>query len=278
MNEYFKKFIENISLTKNQREDAITKYVGVCKTLNSEFYDSEYSDSVKFLFGSYKKKTTISHPKKDVDVIFRIPKEKFEEYQKQENGPSNLLTKVKDTLKGTYSTTDKIKNWTKVVLVDFTTFKVEVLPAFEKNDKKFVIPNTGDGEDWAIFDPRSEIVDFENSNKDTDELTRNLIKIIKKWKIETGNVNTKTYIIDAYVVDFLSNYSFTNYPKLILDFFEYLYKKENETYTETARNRASKAYDFYKEGKIDNALEEYQKIVLILKIMEKRPMKNLLKI
>ena len=183
MNEYFKKFIENISLTKNQRDDSLTKYIGVCKTLNSEFYNSEYSNSIKFLFGSYKKKTTISHPEKDVDVIFKIPKEKFEDYQKQENGPSNLLTKVKNTLKNTYSTTDKIKNWTKVVLVDFSTFKVEVLPAFEKDDGKFIVPNTGDGEDWIIFDPKSEIVNFENSNKLNNGLTRDLIKIIKKWKI-----------------------------------------------------------------------------------------------
>ncbi len=80
MDDYFKKFIENISLTKNQREDAKTKYIGVCKVLNNEFYNSEYNDSVKFLFGSYKKKTTISHSNKDIDVIFKIPKIKFEEY------------------------------------------------------------------------------------------------------------------------------------------------------------------------------------------------------
>ena len=79
-------------------------------------------------------------------------------------------------------------------------------------------------------------------------------------KIETGNVNIKTYILDKHVIDFLNNYSFTNYPKTILDFFEYLHEKENGTHTETVKNRARKAYVFYKEDKIDNAVEEYQKI------------------
>ena len=260
MNEHFEKFIDNISLTKNQRDDSLTKYIGICKTLNSEFYSSEYSDSVKFLFGSYKKKTTISHPGKDVDVIFKIPQEKFEEYQKQANGPSNLLTKVKNTLKATYSTTDKIKNWTKVVVVDFSTFKVEILPALEKDDGKFIVPNTGDGEDWVIFDPKSEITSFKNSNNSNNGLTRNLIKIVKKWKIETGNINIKTYILDKYVIDFLSDYSFVSYPKTILDFFEYLHKKESGTNIETAKNRAKKACAFYEENNIEKAVEEYQKI------------------
>lgn len=261
MKEYFEKFIENISLTKKQRDDAITKYKGICKCLNEEFYDSEYSDSIKFLFGSYKKKTTISHPNKDVDVIFKIPKATFERYQSQENGPSNLLTRIKNTLKDKYSTTDKIKNWTKVVLIDFQSFKVEVLPALEQENGKFTIPNSGNWEDWIIdFDPKKEINDFFNSNNSNDKLTRKLIKMIKKWKLEKSAINIKTYILDTYVIDFLSNYTFTDYPNLIADFFNYLHAIENQTYTETAMNQSKKALDYYNSNKIDSSIEEYKKL------------------
>ena len=261
MVEYFEQFIKNISLIKNQRDDAINKYEGICRCLNKEFYDSEYSDSVKFLFGSYKKKTTISHPGKDVDVIFKIPKDKFNEYQSQKNGPSNLLTKVKNTLKDTYSTTNNIKNWTKVVLVDFQSCKVEVLLALEQENGKFTIPNTGDGEDWIIdFDPKQEINDFYNSSNGNDKLTRKLIKIIKKWKLEKSAINIKTYILDKYVITFLSEYTFTNYPQLVFDFFNYLYQKELQSYIETAVNQSRKALNYYNSNKIDSAIEEYKKL------------------
>ncbi len=145
-------------------------------------------------------------------------------------------------------------------MVDFSTFKVEVLPALERDDKKFIVPNSGHGEDWIIFDPKSEIDGFEKSNDKTDQLTRNLIKIIKKWKTETTNVDIKTYIIDGYIIEFLNNYYFENYPKVVSDFFKYLHEIENKTYTETSKKSAQKAHDFYKEGKEDKAIEKYKKI------------------
>lgn len=261
MQEYFEKFINTISLTKNQREDAIKKYEGVCRCLNQNFYNTEYSNKVKFLFGSYKKKTTISSNTKDVDVIFKIPKDKFSEYQSQENGPSNLLTKIKKILQSKYSTTENIKNWTKVVLVDFQTFKVEVLPAMEQENGKFTIPNNGQGADWLEdFNPKGEIDNFYKSNNSNGKLTRKLIKIVKKWKTERTSVNIKTYILDNHVIDFLNSYTFIDCPKLIFNFFEYLHKKENQTSTETVLNQSKKAFGFYEKNKIDDALDEYIKI------------------
>ena len=261
MDEYFKQFIENISLTSAQKDDAMTKYKWVCRCLYKEFYWWEYSESSKYLFWSYKKKTTINSQYKDVDVIFKIPKDEFEKYKNQESWPSNLLTRVKNTLKKTYSTTDNIKNRTKVVLVDFTTFKVEVLPALEQEDWKFTIPNSWEGEDWQVdFDPKLEVNNFYQSNKDTKWLTRNLIKIIKKWKDEKSWVVIKSYIIDSYVIDFLNWYSFVNYAQLISDFFEYLYSKLPESYVKTAYDQSTKALKYYNWNDIENAVEEYIKI------------------
>lgn len=55
--DYFLQFYENIKLTKLQREDAVTKYTGVCKKLHDYYYpESEYSGKTKLLIGSYGKK------------------------------------------------------------------------------------------------------------------------------------------------------------------------------------------------------------------------------
>lgn len=261
MDSYFRKFIENISLTSAQKDDAMTKYKGVCKSLYKEFYEGDFSDNVKFLFWSYKKWTTISSNNKDVDVIFKIPKVEFEKYKNQTNWPSNLLTRVKNKLQETYSTTDKIKNWTKVVLVDFNSFKIEVLPALEQDDWKFTIPNSWEGPDWLQdFDPKSEINDFYESNKNNKWLTRDLIKCLKRRKINKSNITIKSYQLDHYVIDFLKDYDFNNYPQLISDFFCYLCSKVSETYVETAKNQAAKALDYYNAKDVNNAIEEYVKI------------------
>ena len=69
MEEQFNKFYNNIKLTKKQREDAKTKYSGVCKKLHEYYYPNiSYSGSTKLLFGSYGKHTNI-RPPRDVDVL-----------------------------------------------------------------------------------------------------------------------------------------------------------------------------------------------------------------
>jgi hypothetical protein len=261
IDQHFEKYIDKISLSSIQNEDALIKYDGVCRSIYKEFYDSQYNERAKFLFGSYKKRTVISNEEKDVDVIFKIPKEKFEIYQGQENGPSNLLTKIKTTLQVTYPATDRIKNWTKVVLVDFQSFKVEVLPALEQENGKFTIPNTGEGQDWICdFDPKKDIDDFNNSNNTTNGLTRNLIKLAKKWKLDKTNVGIKTYLLDRYVIDFLKDYTFISYPLLLLNFFEYLHKMLYQTFSETAMLQSKKAVEYIKNNNLEKASDEYKKI------------------
>ena len=110
------------------------------------------------------------------------------------------------------------------------------------------------------FDPKKEVDDFFISNNGNNKLTRKLIKIIKKWKLEKSNVNIKTYILDSYAIDLLNDYTFVDYPNLVVDFFEYINKKENQSYTETALNQSKKALQLYKKGDIEEASIEYRKI------------------
>lgn len=69
----FKKFIDNITLTSNQQDDAKKKYTGVCETLYKHYYgDGKYDSNKQFLFGSYKTKTNVRPltSDQDVDVLF----------------------------------------------------------------------------------------------------------------------------------------------------------------------------------------------------------------
>lgn len=180
----FEQFYENIKLTPLQREDAKRKYNGVCKKLHDYYYtDIEYIGNTKLLIGSYGKHTNI-RPPRDVDILFIMPDDKFKQYDDNEsNGQSQLLQDIKNILSEKYTTTDKIKGWGKVVLIQFSdgTHNVELLPAWEQDDGKFVIPNSGRGGFWEIWDPKSEIQIINDSDKQTEGKTRSLIRMIKKW-------------------------------------------------------------------------------------------------
>ncbi|MGP1548256.1 MAG: nucleotidyltransferase domain-containing protein [Prevotella sp.] len=273
MEQEFKDFIFNITLTSTQSSDAQTKYTGVCEKLFSHFYPGEYDDGKKYLFGSYKTKTNVRPltSDQDVDVLFKIPQEVYYKYdQYQSNGQAALLQEVRKVLKEKYTTTDKIKAWGKVVLVVFSEnhHNVELLPALEQEDKTFLIPNSEDGGKWELFDPRAEVNRFNESNNITSGLTRDLAKMLKAWAHENTSMNYKSCKRLDDIIDFLD----TNYPngkgneclsKVVFDFFDYMRNKCDDTISSfiiTAYSRAQKALEYDDNGKCIEASCEWRKI------------------
>lgn len=266
----FKKFIDNITLTSNQQDDAKKKYTGVCETLYKHYYgDGTYDSSKQFLFGSYKTKTNVRPltSDQDVDVLFKISQSTFDKYDAYKtNGQSALLQDVRNTLKDKYSTTDTIKAWGKVVLVKFSEnhHNVELLPALELEDGTFKIPNSeGDGS-WEIFDPRAEVAKFDDSNSSTSGLTRDLAKMLKAWAHNTTSMSYPSYkrlddviaFLDAFYAD---GEEIDNYGKVVFDFFDYMrsrYSDDIESYIKTAYSRAQNALQYKDDGKDIEASEE----------------------
>ncbi|MBK6914964.1 MAG: hypothetical protein IPH11_15385 [Ignavibacteriales bacterium] len=265
MEKYFDKFLENIKLTQSQREDAKTKYDGVCEKLHNYYYeDTEYNGSTKLLIGSYGKKTNI-RPARDVDVIFKMPDEKFDQYNNASNGQSNLLQKIRSILEEKYPNT-AIKVFEKVVVVEFSESKhnVELLPAFEQEDKKFKIPNSSQCGSWEIWNPRAEIDKINTSDIRNDGRTRRLVRMIKKWS-ERCSINLKSYIIENLSMKFLddNNYKFTYTDVMLYDFFEFLKSEvdsRNLSYVETACKRAKKAIEYKQADKIIKAIAQWKKV------------------
>ena len=267
----FKKFIENITLTEAQWNDAKTKYEGVCACLDKHFYDSAYNENHKYLFGSYKLKTPVRPivPEQDVDVLFRID---YSTYVKYQNNPGGLLQEVRKTLRDKYTTTDIIKAWGKVVLIHFSdgTHNVEVLPAYEMTNGKFLIPNTENGGSWNVFDPRTPIKSFQDSNQSSNSLTQELTKMIKAWKRNTATLEYKSYRIAEDVTSFVNSIypdgaDTGSYLSVIKNFYTYIFNRISSTdarysHINTAKTRVDKAYQYEEEGKHIEASEELRKV------------------
>lgn len=271
--EAFNAFLSNITLTSAQSDDAKTKYTGVCTKLYSHYYEGEYNEGKKFLFGSYKTKTNIRplDETQDVDVLFKIPQKTFDKYDAYtSNGQSALLQEVKDILKEKYTTTDTIKAWGKVVLVKFTKnhHNVELLPALELEDGTFKIPNSENGGSWEIFDPRDEIKKFDESNQCTDGLTRDMAKMLKAWAHNTTSMSYKSCKRMDDIIGFLKeNYTKgadgDDYDKIVFEFFDYMISRCDDSiksYIQTALDRATKALEYKDSDKPKEASEEWRKI------------------
>ena len=273
MDKNFTTFIENITLTQAQSDDAKKKYTGVCEKLYDAYYTGDYDEGKKYLFGSYKTKTNVRPltSDQDVDVLFKIPQETFDKYEAYEsNGQEALLQEVRDILKEKYTTTDKIKAWGKVVLVNFSEghHNVELLPALELEDNTFKIPNTENGGSWDIFDPRKEVDLFNESNSDTNGLTRDLAKMLKAWAHNTTSMSYKSCDRMDDIITFLSeNYSSgkeeTSYSKIVFDYYDYMSNhcdEELKSYIDTALGRARKALEYEDNDQPKEASEEWRKI------------------
>lgn len=264
--EQFEKFYENIKLTQAQRDDAKRKYDGVCGKLHSYYYpDITYDGNTRFLIGSYGKKTHI-RPARDIDVIFIMPPEKFSQYNdNNSNCQSQLLQDVKAILEEKYTDTP-ISAFGKVVVLEFADpqHKVEVQPAWENENGTFTIPNSENGGSWEIVNPRTEIKRIKDSDEQTGK-TKKLIRTIKKWS-ELCTAPVKSFAIENKVLEFFSsNNTDTRFAVKVRDFFSYFYNSISDeslrSHLNTALSRARKACTFEDEHKLDDATEEWKKIL-----------------
>lgn len=265
MDAYFVEMLRRLKLTKRQRADAIAKYTGVAETLHAEFYGGEYNDSRKLLIGSYGKRTHI-RPPGDVDLLFKIPLETFEQYDNYtSNGQAALLQRLRTVLGKKYVTTEKIAAWGKVVLVKFAdgTHNVEVLPGYEI-DGVFKIPNSEDGGSWEDFHARYELNLIADSHARTGGKIRKLIRMIKRWRKENATMTIKAYEIEQYCVRFLDaqTHEGKSWSELVAAFFTWLANiaDKDTSFIATASIRAAKARVYELTDHLDKACEEWGKV------------------
>lgn len=158
----FKSFVSNIS--NLDFEDIDTKCKGITKKLNSHYYevDSETDNSKKV--GSIGRETAIKGIS-DLDMLYEIPEERFNDFKKYEtNEPSQLLQEIKNVLLEKYSRTD-IKGDGQVVVVDFDSQHVEVVPCHKISEFTYEYPDTHDSGTWHVTSPDLDIQKIKLTNK-----------------------------------------------------------------------------------------------------------------
>lgn len=277
----FRNFNSNLSLTDDQKEAGTRHHKGVRTALNANYYNLNSDTANSFLAGSWGKYTRI-RPPGDIDLLFVLPFEVYSRFQSYEgNRQSSLLQEVKNVLLKSYPNTE-MRGDGQVVIVGFNRMDVEVIPAFALENGQYYICDTNNGGRYKNTDPKAEIHNISNINKNCSDNLRKLIKMAKCWK-DFCAVPLKSFHIELTMCDFLElnpwrNNSFYYYDWIIRDYFKYLSEKPNSfvvvpgTYeiislgdkwhskAVTAYNRSLNACTYEYNDEVQNAGIEWQKI------------------
>ena len=198
--EYFEGLFDYLKFDCSAVESSLN---GIAAKLGQEYYDSEDGDDHLYIVGSVGRRTAIRGCS-DVDVVFDMPQEKFNQYnQYAGNGQSALLQDVKNALAERYPNTD-IRGDGQVVVVSFEKYAVEIVPGFRNADKTFTYPDTHNGGSWKSTNPIAEQEACAKLNIKAKGAYTRLCKIIRCWKNNVGLV-FHGIALDTLVFNFLAN-------------------------------------------------------------------------
>ncbi|HEB9284942.1 TPA: hypothetical protein RZK15_000322 [Campylobacter coli] len=224
----FQEFLQNLAI--DNKEEISNKYKEITKVLNIKYRNTESKTSNSLQVGSYGRFTAIKGIS-DLDMIYILPRTEYKRFK--DHGQSALLQEVKKTIQSRYPKTDMRRDG-QVVVISFTNYQIEVLPAFECKNGSFLYPDTNDGGSWKNTNPRLEIKAISDLHEKNKNL-RNLCKMIRSWK-NYHSVAMGGLLIDSLAYNFLNSTtyyndkSFAHYDQLIKDFFKYLSDLQNTNY------------------------------------------------
>ncbi|MGU3452843.1 SMODS domain-containing nucleotidyltransferase [Methylobacterium fujisawaense] len=213
----FRAFHEDLNLTREQLEDGIGKAVRVTQDLERA-YNGRVSDQPPLLIvGSWGKRTQV-RPSADIDIMVQFASAVLQRFEARTgNRQSQLLQEVKTFLLDAYPQTD-MRGDGQVVMVQFNTITVEVIPVFDLPGGRYLMPDTNDGGQWKTVDPAAQIAMIEDIDTRTNGNTRALTKMMKMWKREK-NVSLKSYVIELLVAEFMSTYQYAQQDYYYYDWF-----------------------------------------------------------
>lgn len=227
--EKIEKFCDDIKLESTEDFDCSIKEI--TKKLNKKYYDSDSDNEHSYIVGSIGRKTAIKDVS-DVDLIFNLPKEVYKRFDAYEsNGQSSLLQEIKGVVKERYPTTD-ISADGQVVVISFSKYTIELVPAFLQDDNSFKYPDTNDGGSWKVTKPFQEQDESVKINNDYNGIFVKLSNSLRCWKDNIG-FKFGGLLIDTLVYNFLKendNYKSTttdDYPEIIKQQFKFL-KSQNK--------------------------------------------------
>lgn len=276
----FTEFHRNLGLTPLQKLDGYTKRSNVVSCLNRAYYGAADDYANSFFIGSWGKDTAV-RPPRDVDVYFVLPASVYQRFQGYVwNRQSALLQEVKAVLASTFSNTNMSGDG-QVVLVNFASYNVEVVPAFEDTGHYWIC-DTNNGGSYKQTAPWAEAQHISDADTANAGNLRPLIRMLKAWQAYCA-VPIKSFQLELLAVAFLAQSPWRHndwfyFDWLIRDFFAFLYYRANtsiivpgtfeiialgnawQSRAATAYNRAVKACEYEYANKIVEAGDEWQKI------------------
>lgn len=262
MNKEFEQFCDNVRMSKSIIDSIQTKYHGITKCINRNFWFSTSEINHSLYVGSYGRGTAINAS--DVDILVMLPFDYYKRFNQYSwNGPSHLLQFVKDTLRQSYPNT-KLRGDGQVIVLDYYDICFEVVPCFELTDGKFCYPDSNNGGSWKITNPRAEIDEINRINNQSNKNLKRLCRMIRAWNY-SNDLGLSGYLIDAVCYDFIklhqeyANKSYFYYDEMCRDFFKHT-SSCNSSYwfmpgsyiliknEEALNNKAKQSYNLAKEA------------------------------
>lgn len=230
---HFREFLAGLELTAAQHQDALTKVDSVGRSLCGRYYGGVYETRRVIVAGSYGKGTAV-RPPSDVDLLFVLPDSDFFRFQgRAGNVQSQLLQEIRGVLQTTFPRTS-LRGDGQVVAVSFDSYALEVVPAFELEDGRFLSCDTAGGGRWKFIDPRAEFTALHEVDTVSRGKTRQLIRMLKAWK-RNRNVPIKSFVLEMAAMDFMRQWEYREHQGselyyhdwMVRDFFAYLLRFEN---------------------------------------------------
>lgn len=227
--EMFEQFVNNLAI--DNREEISGRYEEITCCLNKKYRDTESKTANSLQVGSYGRYTAIKGVS-DLDMIYIMPNSEWDRFK--DGRQSALLQEVRSAILDRYPNTN-IRADGQVVVVSFTNYEIEVVPAFEQEDGSFKYPDTNSGGSWPVTKPRSEIKAISDVDKAKNFNLRRLSKMVRAWKNKHG-VEMGGLLIDTLTHNFLNatkdydDKSYFYYDWLTRDFFKYLAELPNQDY------------------------------------------------
>ncbi len=205
----FAKLRQNLEITDLQASTVSTRQTNVRKAVEKDFTVLR-----SFLTGSYKRSTMIAPLRQaDVDIFVVLDPSYF-----KSDGHTSLPDKVRATLLKTYPDTPRISRNGHAVTISFTDFKVDVVPAFNRNGGGFLIPDSSNKR-WISTDPTIHETYMSKSNADHGGTVVPVAKMIKAWNREVSGSFVPFYL-ELVAVEIFSGVTLSSDSSAVRYFFD----------------------------------------------------------
>jgi hypothetical protein len=271
----FQQLKQNLEITDLQELTVSTRQQNVRDAVEKEM---DVLDS--FLTGSYRRNTLIA-PLSDADVdIFIVLSSKYYSL----DGYASLLDNLRQVLRKTYPKTPDISRNGQAVTITFTDFKVDVVPAFNRQGGGYLIPDSI-LKRWISTDPKRHVEIWSAANKTHNGDLIPFIKMLKDWNKQHSAL-LQSFHLEALILQVLTNVTISDFPSGVRYVFDkartqvqfpvldpagyggnvgaYLNSQDkiNEVASrlEAAYRRAVEAEQLEREGKTRQAFEKWRLI------------------